>query len=170
MMTEESWRAFVAMTEAYERYGLKYFDRVEKMFPNLKPLNDVWKNVMGMIEEKTTATASIDESNRMQLQQRKVDQMKIERLFILERKMHETPSPIPPDPNCVPFRVQDGKLFICKNENGKLVTYSVSTATPVWQAIAERIMAEDSFRSFLMTLNDSEFEEYVKIRRQQQHN
>jgi hypothetical protein len=49
MMTEESWRAFVAMADAYERYGLKYFDSVEKMFPNLKPINVVWKNVMGIV-------------------------------------------------------------------------------------------------------------------------
>ena len=171
MMTEESWRAFVAMTEAYERYGLTYFDRMEKMFPNLKPINDVWKNVMGIIEEKTTTTTtgSTDGSNRKQRQQQNIDQMKIERLLILEHKMHDTPAPMPPDRDCVPFRVQDGKLFVCKNENGKLVTHSVSTATPVWQAVAERIKAEDAFRSFLMTLNDNEFEAYVKLRRQQQH-
>ena len=121
-MTEESWRAFVAMTDAYERYGLKYFDRVEKMFPNLKPINDVWKNVMGIIEEKETTTiASTDGSNRKQRQQ-KVDQMKIERLLILEHTVHDTPAPRPPDPECVPFKVQNGKLYIRKIENGKFVT------------------------------------------------
>ena len=52
MMREESWRALVAMTESYEPYGLKDFDRVERMFSNLKPLDDMWKNVMGIIKEK----------------------------------------------------------------------------------------------------------------------
>ena len=66
------------------------------------------------------------------------------------------------DPDCVPFRVYDGNLFICKNENGILVNYYPTITTPAWQAVHERIKAEDSFRSFLMTLNDIKFEEYVE--------
>ena len=132
MMTEESWRAFVAMAEAYQRYRLKYLDMVEKMFPNPQPLNDVWKNVIGIIEEeKTTITTAAGPTGILTRKHQKVNQTKIERILILEHKMHETPAPIPPEPDYVPFRVYDGKLLICKNENGKLLTYSIIITAPV---------------------------------------
>ena len=73
------------------------------MFPNPQPLNDVWKNVIGIIEEEKTTTTPAAPTGILTRKHQKVNQTKIERLLILEHNMEETPAPIPPEPRLCSF-------------------------------------------------------------------
>lgn len=153
-----AWRGFVAMEHTFNQFGDRYLDRIDRMYPQLRPLTDTFREVKGIKRSPPRLTMS------KTIEVEEVNPIKIETALVLKQKMEDTPALPLPDPDCVPLYADGNRLFICKRSSDGVTTLidSVDANTPEWRGVATRIKATFEYRSALMALNDKEFEEYLK--------
>lgn len=146
------------MEHTFNQFGEKYLDRIDRMYPQLRPLTDTFREIKGI--KHTAANPTISKMMTAEV----VNPVKIETVLIFKHKMEHTPAPPLPDPDCLPLYVDGKRLFIRRRSNDGMTILDdfVDASTPEWQGIAKRIKATLEYRTALMALNDSEFEEYLE--------